>query len=203
MVWFVLKIFKSFSCAIRKSRPAAQSAAASGCFAHNGRSALYSFVCPVSGVRAPRIRFIRTCAPLNFRNIFRVAFLLSCHIFDCDGLSDACLAGCPCRFCFISNSDIISQNQEFVNVFLRKICDYFLTQLYDCVNFVSLSSAAYLIVTLLICICKHYFGFFEKIFKMFFETFLDANHTDFSSTKQKERCPCRSLIIGKLQRSFM
>ena len=66
-------------------------------FAHNGRSALYSFVCSVSGVRAPRIRFIRICALLNLRNMFRVAFLLSCHIFDCDGLSDPCLAGCPCR----------------------------------------------------------------------------------------------------------
>ena len=146
--------------------------------------------------------FLNDWSRSSFRNIFRVAFLLSCHIFDCDGLSDACLAGCPCRFCFISNSDIISQNQKIVNIFFRKICDYFLTQLYDCVNFVSLSSAAYLIVTLLICICKHYFGFFEKIFKMFFETFLDANHTDFSSTKQKERWPCRWLIIGRVQRSF-
>ena len=58
---------------------------------------------------------------------------------------------------------------------------FFLTQLYDCVNFVSLSSAAYLIVTLLICICKHYFRIFEKIFELFF----DANHADFSSAKHK------------------
>ena len=135
-----------------------------GCFAHNGRSALYSFVCSVSGVRALRFRIIRTCAPLNFRNIFRVAFLLSCHIFDCNGISGACLTGCPCRFCFISNSDIISQNQMFVNDFFQKIQGNFLTQLYDCVNFVSLSSAAYLIVTLLLCICKHYFDFFATIF---------------------------------------
>ena len=76
-----------------------------GCFAHNGRSALYSFVCSVSGVRALRFRIIRTCAPLNFRNIFRVAFLLSCHIFDCIGISDACLAGCPC--CLFSAATLI------------------------------------------------------------------------------------------------
>ena len=82
-----------------------------GCFAHNGRSALYSFVCSVSGVRALRFRIIRTCAPLNFRNIFRVAFLLSCHIFDCIGISDACLAGCPC--CLFSAATQISYIRPF------------------------------------------------------------------------------------------
>ena len=58
-------------------------------FAHNGRSALYSFVWPFAGVRAPRRRLIQICALLNLRNIFRVAFLLSCHIFDCDGNSES------------------------------------------------------------------------------------------------------------------
>ena len=65
---------------------------------------------------------LKRFVPIFFRNIFRVAFLLSCHIFDCYGISDACLAGDPSRFRSVflrSNSDIVYQSAVNVKHFLR------------------------------------------------------------------------------------
>ena len=92
----------------------------------------------------------------SFRNIFRVAFLLSCHIFDCYGISDACLAGDPSCFRSVflrSNSDIVYQSAVNVKHFLRFLQSFQL----GVSDQVASRSAASAILTLLIMLCKHFF----------------------------------------------
>ena len=140
-----------------KNRPAAQSAAASGSFAHNGRSALYSSACSVFDVRAPRSRLIRICALLNLRNIFRVAFLLSCHIFDCYGLFGRPAAGLSVSLlikCF-SAATLISYIRPFrLSSTIFEIFE--ILQVHDlvCARLILTAKA---ILPLLYCLCKHFF----------------------------------------------
>ena len=103
---------------------------------------------------------LKRFVPIFFRNIFRVAFLLSCHIFDCYGISDACLAGDPCRF--FSSATLISYLFQSVlsTTFLKNFSKLFTILLLFCF----VPSAAYLILSPRLPICKHYFQEFEESF---------------------------------------